>query len=147
MAKRKSTIGVSPFARFLQPDEERQEQPEPMEPQKPAKQPEPVERVEHTKQMEPTEHQKPPGYPPTAISSTSSPSERSTGGASARKLSTELPEDLQERLRNAVYWSRGLTLQGVIRSAIAAEVERLEKENGGPFPPRSGSLPPGRPMK
>lgn len=86
--------------------------------------------------LKPPEHQKPPG---------SSKEER-------RKLyrfSTELHPAIQERLRNAVYWTPGATVAGMLEDALTAYLDRLEDEqrDGVPFPPRSAALRSGRPLK
>ncbi len=53
------------------------------------------------------------------------------------------PEELAERLRNAVFFiGRGLTVNGVLVDALEKAVRDLErKHNGGePFPARTGKL-------
>jgi len=50
-------------------------------------------------------------------------------------------------VKNAVYWSPGLTLTTFTEQALLAHLTRLEKKNGGPFPARKGALKVGRPMK
>ncbi len=63
------------------------------------------------------------------------------------RLTVHLPVDLIERVKNAVYWTPGLTLAGLAEEALTAVVERLERERGGPFPPRQSELKGGRPLK
>ena len=58
-----------------------------------------------------------------------------------------LPLDLIDRLRNAVFWSPGLTLAGLAEQALADAVAVLEKKNGKAFPPRKEELKGGRPVK
>ena len=59
----------------------------------------------------------------------------------------QLPVDLIERTRNAVYWTPGMTMAGLMESALAAHLDRLEKKRGEAFPARKGSLRTGRPVK
>lgn len=63
------------------------------------------------------------------------------------RLTVHLPVELIERIKNAVYWTPGLTLAGLAEEALAAAVERLERERGEPFPPRRSELKGGRPLK
>ena len=68
-------------------------------------------------------------------------------------ITFRLPEDVRERLKNAVSWCQhhgmpGVTINGVVEGALRAEVERLEKEHnrGKPFPPRTEPPRTGRPI-
>lgn len=63
------------------------------------------------------------------------------------RLTVHLPVELIERVKNAVYWTPGLTLAGLAEEAFTAAVERLERERGEPFPPRRSELKGGRPLK
>ncbi len=63
------------------------------------------------------------------------------------RLTVHLPVDLIERVKNAVYWTPGLTLAGLAEEALTAAVEKLERERGEPFPPRRSELKGGRPLK
>lgn len=73
------------------------------------------------------------------------------GGATKKiikeRLTVHLPVDLIERVKNAVYWTPGLTLAGLAEEAFTAAVERLERKRGEPFPPRKSELKGGRPLK
>jgi hypothetical protein len=62
------------------------------------------------------------------------------------RLTVHLPVDLIDRVKNAVYWTPGLTLAGLAEEAFTAAVERLERERGEPFPPRKTELKGGRPL-
>ena len=59
----------------------------------------------------------------------------------------QLPVGLIERTRNAVYWTPGATMAGIMEEALAAYLGRLEKKRGEPFPERAGALRTGRPVK
>jgi hypothetical protein len=75
---------------------------------------------------------------PTATDSKTAPKER---------LTIHVPTDLVERLRDAVYWTPGLTMAGLAEDALAKALEAMEKRNGGPFSKRAGKLKLGRPVK
>jgi len=59
----------------------------------------------------------------------------------------QLPVDVVERARNAVFWTPGLTMAALMEEALGAHLDRLEKKRGEPFPRRSGALKMGRPVK
>ncbi len=63
--------------------------------------------------------------------------------AARERVTIALSAELMERARNAVWWNRG-TLAGLVEDAVAEALERLERENGGPFKARSEALKPGR---
>ncbi len=63
------------------------------------------------------------------------------------RLTAKLPVEVIERVRNAVYWTPGLTLAGLTESALSAYVDALEAERGEPFPQRQGQIKLGRPLK
>lgn len=63
------------------------------------------------------------------------------------RLTVHLPTPLIERVKNAVYWTPGMTLASLGEQALEAEIERLEQQRGEPFPQRSEELRGGRPMK
>ena len=72
---------------------------------------------------------------------------KETAKKGKERLTVHLPADVADRAKNAVYWTPGLTLAGLAEAALLKAVERLEKERGGPFPPRAAELKGGRPMK
>ncbi len=63
------------------------------------------------------------------------------------RLTVHVTETLIDRVRNAVYWTPGLTLSALIETAGHDAVDALEKKQGGAFPPRRGQLQGGRPPK
>lgn len=67
--------------------------------------------------------------------------------APRERVTVALPAELMGRARNAVYWTPGATLAGLVEDAVADALERVEQENGGAFRPRSSNLKPGRRMK
>ncbi|HXX76352.1 MAG TPA: hypothetical protein VEI50_14580 [Nitrospiraceae bacterium] len=61
------------------------------------------------------------------------------------RLTVNLPADLADRMRDAVYWTPGLTLAWFVASAIRTSLTELEAANRVPFPKRARQLRPGRP--
>lgn len=62
-----------------------------------------------------------------------------------RKLFTvKIDEELIERMRDAVYWTPGKTLNGFAEFALRAALDHIEKERGKPYPPRQAALRTGR---
>lgn len=63
------------------------------------------------------------------------------------RLTVHLPTDLIDRVKNAVYWTPGLTLAGLAEQALTKAVAELEQERGERFPARKTELKGGRPLK
>jgi len=63
------------------------------------------------------------------------------------RVTISLATELMERARNAVFWTPGATLAGLVEDAVAEAMERMEKERGGAFEPRSQALKPGRKVR
>lgn len=63
------------------------------------------------------------------------------------RVGVQLPAELIERARDAVYWTPGLTLNKLAEIAFSQTLECLETLRGNPFPPRTGSLPVGRQVR
>ncbi len=63
------------------------------------------------------------------------------------RLTVKLPVGLIERARNAVFWTEGLTLTGLIEESLENAIARLERRRGQPFTERSADLRAGRPRK
>jgi hypothetical protein len=61
------------------------------------------------------------------------------------RLTVSLPSDLVDRLRDAVYWSPGLTLAWLIAQSLRASLAEMESLRQGPFPKRTSALRAGRP--
>jgi hypothetical protein len=68
-----------------------------------------------------------------------------TGGK--ERLTVHLTPDLIDRVKNAVYWTPGLTLAGLAQQAFSQVLAEIESERGEPFPPRREELKGGRPLK
>ena len=63
------------------------------------------------------------------------------------RLTVLLPSPLAERVKDAVYWSPGLTLSELAEEAFTNAIQKREKERKKSFPPRHGKLKAGRPLK
>jgi len=61
------------------------------------------------------------------------------------RLTVNLPSHLVEQMRDAVYWTPGLTLAWLIARAVRASLADLETIHQGPFPRRLKPLRAGRP--
>ena len=63
------------------------------------------------------------------------------------RLTIHLPLGLIERLKNAVYWTPGLTLADLGETALGQWIDEIETQRGAPFEPRAAQLKGGRPLK
>lgn len=66
---------------------------------------------------------------------------------SKERLTVHVPLEVIDRVKNAVYWTPGLTLAELAEVALRDYVGRLEKERGEAYPPRRAELKGGRPLK
>lgn len=73
--------------------------------------------------------------------------QRTSPGPQTQRLTVHVPIELIDRVKNAVYWTPGLTLAGLSKDAFTTALAKLEKDNGKPFPKRKRELKGGRPMK
>ncbi len=78
-----------------------------------------------------------------------------------QRLTVQISEDIVEMAKNAVYWTRGLTLAQLTEKALEKAIRALEKNSvifddetgkplknkGEPFPNRKEELKSGRPLK
>ena len=62
------------------------------------------------------------------------------------RISAEISGDVADRIKNAVYWTPGMTMAGFIEESLAKAIEELEEEKGEKFPQRERRLVGGRPM-
>src|SRR5215470_6414310 len=69
------------------------------------------------------------------------------GRVRKERVTFQLPIDLIERARNAVYWTPGATIAGLMEHALAAHLAEIEQHRGAPFPLRESALKTGRPIK
>ena len=63
------------------------------------------------------------------------------------RLTVHLPVELIERVKNAVYWTPGLTLAALAEEGLRTLVAQMEDERKAPFPQREAELKGGRPLK
>ena len=69
------------------------------------------------------------------------------GADEKERCTLRLSRDLMDKLRDAVYWTPGLTLGALAEDALRSCIRDIEQSRGEPFPPRAGNLRPGRPVK
>lgn len=62
------------------------------------------------------------------------------------RLTINMNVPLIERIKNAVYWTPGLTMSKLVSDACGEELAYLEKKNGSEFKTRKEELRPGRPV-
>lgn len=63
------------------------------------------------------------------------------------RVTFQLPVDLIERTRDAVYWTPGATMAALMEAALTDHLAKLEGRRGQPFQRRGGALRTGRPIK
>jgi len=63
-----------------------------------------------------------------------------------QRITVQISVDVIERLKNAVYWTPGLTLASLAEDAFSKAVDDLEKEKEAKFPKRKEELKTGRPI-
>jgi hypothetical protein len=64
------------------------------------------------------------------------------------RVTFQLPVGLIEKARDVVFFSPGVTMSGLMEEALRAQLVRVEKARGEPFPSRGGAvLRTGRPVK
>ena len=63
------------------------------------------------------------------------------------KVTARLPAELTERVRDAVFYTPGLTLDALGTDAYERAIKALERKRGEPFPRRTAPVKRGRPVK
>ncbi|MBG0777600.1 MAG: hypothetical protein H0S85_14340 [Desulfovibrionaceae bacterium] len=63
------------------------------------------------------------------------------------RITFYLSEAMVDKAKNAVFWTPGMTLSGLVEQALEERVERMESERGQAFPERSSELAKGRPAR
>jgi hypothetical protein len=66
--------------------------------------------------------------------------------SSKQRITVQISVDVIERIKNAVYWTPGLTLASLAEDAFSKAVDQLEKEKESPFLKRREELKTGRPI-
>ena len=64
-----------------------------------------------------------------------------------QRLTIHVPVKLIDRIKNAVYYTPGLTMSDFADIAFEKAISLLEESNGGPFQQRTQELKGGRPIK
>lgn len=62
------------------------------------------------------------------------------------RISAEISGNVADRIKNAVYWTPGMTMAGFIEESLAKAIDELEEGKGEKFPKRERNLVGGRPM-
>lgn len=63
-----------------------------------------------------------------------------------QRITVQISEEVIDRVKNAVYWTPGLTLAALAEDALVKTVDKLERGRD-PFPQRKEELKTGRPIK
>lgn len=63
-----------------------------------------------------------------------------------QRITVQISFDVIERVKNAVYWTPGLTLASLAEKALSNAVDQLEKEKKSKFSKRKEELKTGRPI-
>ena len=63
------------------------------------------------------------------------------------RLTIQISANTVERVKDAVYWTPGLTVAQFTEEALNYALAKLEKQKGEAFPKRTADLKPGRPIK
>jgi len=63
------------------------------------------------------------------------------------RLTVQLGAEILNRLRNAVFWTPGLTMTRLIEHCIIHAVDGMERKRGRAFPQRFDQLKAGRPPR
>ena len=63
------------------------------------------------------------------------------------RMTVQMSREVIERVKDAVYWTPGLTIAQLTEEALVHALDLLEKKNGKAFEKRKSELKPGRPVK
>jgi len=63
-----------------------------------------------------------------------------------RRITVQISEEIIERIKNATYWTPGLTLSCLVETALEREVDQMETDRGSSFEKRKAELKTGRPI-
>jgi len=77
--------------------------------------------------------------------STGAPKQREAEASPLLRATYHLPPGLIDKLRDVAWWDR-LTVNELVRAALEAHVDRLERDRGEPYPRRQGTLRRGKPL-
>lgn len=68
------------------------------------------------------------------------------GKVLGQRITVQISADVIERIKNAVYWTPGLTLATLAEEAFSIVVDKLEQERGEKFGRRKEELKTSRPF-
>lgn len=68
-------------------------------------------------------------------------------GKRKSRFTFNLPDNLVEHARAAVFYTPGLNLSVLVEQALEAEIRRLERHRGEPFQRRTAPIKTGRPAR
>lgn len=63
------------------------------------------------------------------------------------RVTFHLAKSTIDRVRNAVFYTPGLTMAALTEDALSEYIDKLEKKQGEPFKHRTGQVKTGRPVK
>lgn len=73
--------------------------------------------------------------------------EQANESSKKQRITVQISSDIIERIKNAVYWTPGMTLTALTEMAYSKIIEELEKKRGESFRQRKENLKSGRPVK
>lgn len=82
----------------------------------------------------------------TALLEEQQTQQRKSKPSKKQRITVQISENVIERIKNAVYWTPGLTLASLAEDAFSKVVDALEEEREAPFPKRKEELKTGRPI-
>lgn len=85
--------------------------------------------------------------PAVVAAVSTSPPEIVDAGRVRERVTLHMSRGLLDRVRNAVYWTPGLTMADLAEEALIRYLATLEQERGEPFPARASELKRGRPIR
>jgi len=75
------------------------------------------------------------------------PSKQEPSRNKKRRITVQISEEIIDRIKNATYWTPGLTLSYLVENALEKEVDQMESDRGSSFERRRAELKTGRPIK
>lgn len=87
------------------------------------------------------------GTAPSAPKTSKDEPSKSKLSIEKQRLTVPISQDVLEKVRNAVYWTPGLTIAGLTEEALVEAVHKMEKKRGEPFPKREKEISAGRPVR
>lgn len=82
----------------------------------------------------------------TAVVEDTKPTPTTRKATAKQRITVQISEAVIERVKNAVYWTPGLTLASLAEESLAKAVDQLEGKRKAKFPHREEELKTGRPI-